>query len=129
VRLEGLGQLKKSDDPIGNRIRDLPACSIVPQPTTLPLAPRLTIVLSYILYVASNDSMTVNDERERMWKEGIMAWCLPDQNSETSYHSFCLHSRTRDSVMISGEEIADIYTLKGQFGGNFKSVGLSTCAV
>jgi hypothetical protein len=30
--------------------------------------------------------MSVNDGRERMWKEGIMAWCLPDQNSETSYH-------------------------------------------
>jgi hypothetical protein len=31
--LEGLGQLKKSDDLIRNRTRDLPACSIVPQPT------------------------------------------------------------------------------------------------
>jgi hypothetical protein len=33
VRLEGLGQLKKSNDFIGIRIRDLPACSIVPQPS------------------------------------------------------------------------------------------------
>jgi hypothetical protein len=39
VRLEGLGQLKKSNDLIGNRTRDLPTCSIVPQPTTLPHAP------------------------------------------------------------------------------------------
>jgi hypothetical protein len=29
--LEGLGQLKKSNDLIGNRTSDLPACSIVPQ--------------------------------------------------------------------------------------------------
>jgi hypothetical protein len=29
VRLEGLGQLKKSNVLIGNRIRDLPACSTV----------------------------------------------------------------------------------------------------
>jgi hypothetical protein len=36
VRLEGLGQLKNSDDLIGNRTRDLPACSVVPQPTALP---------------------------------------------------------------------------------------------
>jgi hypothetical protein len=28
VRLEVLGELKKSDDLIGNRIRDLPACSL-----------------------------------------------------------------------------------------------------
>jgi hypothetical protein len=36
VRLEGLGQLKKkSNGLIGIRSRDLPACSIVPQATTL----------------------------------------------------------------------------------------------
>jgi hypothetical protein len=39
MRLEGLGKLKISNYLIGNRTRDLPACSIVPQPTTLPRAP------------------------------------------------------------------------------------------
>jgi hypothetical protein len=43
VRLEGLGQLKKIDL-IGIRTRDLPACSIVPQPTTLPRAPWTTVI-------------------------------------------------------------------------------------
>jgi hypothetical protein len=38
VRLGGLGQLK-NHDLTGNRTRDLPDCSIVPQPTTLPRAP------------------------------------------------------------------------------------------
>jgi hypothetical protein len=37
--MEGLSKLKKSNDLIGNRAHDLPACSIVPQPTTLPRAP------------------------------------------------------------------------------------------
>jgi hypothetical protein len=32
--------IKKFDDLIGNRTCDLPACSIVPQPTTLPRAPQ-----------------------------------------------------------------------------------------
>jgi hypothetical protein len=32
VRLEGLGKLKKLIHLIGSRIRDLPACSILPQP-------------------------------------------------------------------------------------------------
>jgi hypothetical protein len=32
--------IEKSSDLIGNRTRDLPACSIMPQPTTLPRAPR-----------------------------------------------------------------------------------------
>jgi hypothetical protein len=40
VRLEGFGQLKKSNYLIGTRTRDLPACTIVPQPTTLPRAPN-----------------------------------------------------------------------------------------
>jgi hypothetical protein len=44
VRLEGLGQLKISNDLIGNRTRDLPACSIVPQQTTLQRAPDGNIV-------------------------------------------------------------------------------------
>jgi hypothetical protein len=36
VRLEGLGQLKKSNDLNGNRTRDLRACSIVPHERKLP---------------------------------------------------------------------------------------------
>jgi hypothetical protein len=42
VQVEGLDQLKKLNDLIGNRTRDLPACSIVPQPTTLPLVPQIS---------------------------------------------------------------------------------------
>jgi hypothetical protein len=38
VVLEGLGKLKKSTSS-GTRSGDLPACSIVPQPTTLPHVP------------------------------------------------------------------------------------------
>jgi hypothetical protein len=41
VRLEGLGQLRKSNDFIGTRTRDLPIWSIVPQPTTLPRSPNI----------------------------------------------------------------------------------------
>jgi hypothetical protein len=42
VRLEGLGQLKKKNNYlVGNRTRDIPACRILSQPTTLPRAPGL----------------------------------------------------------------------------------------
>jgi hypothetical protein len=47
VRLEGLGQLKKSNDIIRNRIRDLLACSIAPQPTKLPRTPVSLPVLNF----------------------------------------------------------------------------------
>jgi hypothetical protein len=41
LQLEGLGQLKKFND-IGNQTHNLPACSILPQPTMLPRAPLYT---------------------------------------------------------------------------------------
>jgi hypothetical protein len=47
VGLEGLGQLEKSNDLIGNRTRDLPDYSIVPQPTTLPSASQFIIFTKY----------------------------------------------------------------------------------
>jgi hypothetical protein len=49
VLLEGLGQMKKSKDLIGNRTRYLPACSIVPQLTTLPRAPKETFYIIQIV--------------------------------------------------------------------------------
>jgi hypothetical protein len=36
VQLEGSGKLKKFNDHIGAQTHDLPACSIAPQPSTLP---------------------------------------------------------------------------------------------
>jgi hypothetical protein len=40
VRQEGLDKLKKSSYLIGNRSRDLLACSILPEAITLPRAPN-----------------------------------------------------------------------------------------
>jgi hypothetical protein len=34
--------MRNSNDTIGNRTRDLPACGVVPQPTELPHAPGLS---------------------------------------------------------------------------------------
>jgi hypothetical protein len=48
VRLEGLGQLENSNNLNPNRTRDLPPCSIVPQPTMLLRAPT-----SHIFYKLS----------------------------------------------------------------------------
>jgi hypothetical protein len=42
MRLEGLGQLKNPATSL-DRTRDLPACSIVPQSTTLPRVPIILI--------------------------------------------------------------------------------------
>jgi hypothetical protein len=45
VRLEGLCQFKKSNDPIGN------ACSIVLQPTTLPRTLQIVVVVVLIIII------------------------------------------------------------------------------
>jgi hypothetical protein len=49
VRLEE-GKLKKSNDLMGNGTCDLPACSIVPQPSMLPRAPHGVYVGSKSTY-------------------------------------------------------------------------------
>jgi hypothetical protein len=41
--------MKKSDDTIGNRTRDLLACSAVPQPTAPSRAPGLSKSNEYVL--------------------------------------------------------------------------------
>ena len=40
--------MKNSKDKIGNRTRDLPACSAVPEPTALPRAPNLNSTVSRV---------------------------------------------------------------------------------
>jgi hypothetical protein len=53
--------MKNSNDTIGNRTRELPTCSAVPQPTALPRAPRKLIMgflmikyLEFILVLPSS---------------------------------------------------------------------------
>ena len=41
--------MKNSNDTVGNRTRDLPACSAVPQPTAPPRGPQNKSIVSYIL--------------------------------------------------------------------------------
>jgi hypothetical protein len=52
--LEGLSKLKKSNDLIRIRTRDLQACNIVPKPTRLPRAPH------------SNSNSNRNDKNNHM---------------------------------------------------------------
>jgi len=40
--------MKNSNDTIGNRIRDLPGCSAVPQPTTLSRRRRVSWIFSWL---------------------------------------------------------------------------------
>ena len=52
VRPEGLCQWKKSNGTIGNRTRDLPACSAVPQRTAPPRAPVFSLYCHVLLWIS-----------------------------------------------------------------------------
>jgi hypothetical protein len=54
MRVEGLGQLKKIHL-LGTRTRDLPACSIVPQPTTPLLEVQILQLYSRLKYILCTD--------------------------------------------------------------------------
>jgi hypothetical protein len=51
VLVEGLDKLKEFNDFIGFRTRDLPGCSIVPQPSTLPQSPTFFVITFYLQYI------------------------------------------------------------------------------
>ena len=56
--------MKNSSDTIGNRTRDLPTCSAVPQPTALPRAP----VCMLIDVPVSEDRNVIKKEAEKILK-------------------------------------------------------------
>jgi hypothetical protein len=68
VRLEVLGQLKKSNVLMGTWTHDLPACSIAPQPTTLPRVLRR--VVCNAVYSWRHISPEINSED--FWLQKVM---------------------------------------------------------
>jgi hypothetical protein len=75
VRPEELGQLRNPMTSSGIEARDLPACSIVPQPTTLPRAPykmeRAWGNYEYIFWVWKPQEMRPHGRRRRGWEQLI----------------------------------------------------------
>jgi hypothetical protein len=87
-RLEGLAKLKKCNDLIGTRTRDRPACSVVPQPSTLPRAPgcakyRVEVQPWLLLF------------HDRSWSQED--WRVPtslrvlDESLEIKHENICCH--------------------------------------
>jgi hypothetical protein len=95
VRLEGLDQLKTSNDLIGARTRDLPACSIVPQTTTLPRAPYSDDDRTINHFEAVGGIPTTEAVRSKAsivfarWNTGIVG-SNPTQGMDDCLHLFCV---------------------------------------
>jgi hypothetical protein len=54
--------MKNSGDNIGNRTRDLPACSALPQPTAPPRDISVDIIIFYFVIMLSNGSKEFQEE-------------------------------------------------------------------
>jgi hypothetical protein len=115
VRLEGLGQLKEIHL-IGTRTRDLPACSIVPQPTTLPRAParqRCTLWywsshLSHFLRQTSRSWGTVS-----LWETEFSLWpCLRYLGIRASFSVESVPCNSANVRIFLKEQVRDSYFKK-----------------
>jgi hypothetical protein len=78
VRLEGLGKLKKKSILSGTRTGDLLACSIVPQPTTLPRAPI------FLFSTASRSTLRLTQPRIQ-WQQGVLIQGVKRQKGEADH--------------------------------------------
>jgi hypothetical protein len=77
---EGLGKLKKVGDLMETRTRNLPACSILSQPTTPPRAPKQDIrIISYTTAVSVH---------MRLGGGGIAGTSQDDTRQKTTISSF-----------------------------------------
>jgi hypothetical protein len=92
VRLEGLGQLKKIHL-IGTRTRDLPLCSIVPQPTTLPRAPwkKVNIKINFkeMAYEHGDSGVVRDGKGTGSWllrKSYVTSWLRKNVDISTKRH-------------------------------------------
>jgi hypothetical protein len=52
--------MKNSNDTIGNRTRDLPTCSAVPQTTSLPRAPAVHVPQRFLLFLVQCHTQVEN---------------------------------------------------------------------
>jgi hypothetical protein len=96
--------IKKSNDHIGNQTRDLPACSIVLQPTTLPRSP----LIGDIRYINSDIFIR---KRFKSIFVCVIVWRLTKR--ETRYSCGCCITKFRSHLTteLQGSEVS--------FSGNF----------
>jgi hypothetical protein len=71
--------IEKSNDFIGNLTRDLPACSVVLQPTTLPRAPVFFVWFYVITIQTTLKKKTSHTRRERR-NENVYKHNLPQKD-------------------------------------------------
>jgi hypothetical protein len=91
VRLVRIRSIEKSNDHIGIRTRDLPPCSVVPQPTTLPVCRKYLIyILYFLLFCLAAQSRNFAAHPLRITG-------LENVGASTSHNPMVLHACYRDS--------------------------------
>jgi hypothetical protein len=96
--------MKNSNDTIGNRTRDLPACSAVPQPTAPPRAPTVWVTSQY---------PEQNNKYVRIFRSALQRRTLPVICSKL--RTFLIHA-----MNISQPRSTVIYTKGSNWGDDGK---------
>jgi hypothetical protein len=102
--LDGLGQLKKSNDIIEYRTRDLPACSTVLQPTTLPgdhgaLIKRMDNVQNGDKPTPSFHQKLQPTQRCCHGKNILFSTCIPNiTNSGVTFQNIFIHCKKATKI-------------------------------
>jgi hypothetical protein len=104
VRLEGLGQLKKKIYLVGTRTRDLPVCSAVPQPTTLPR----TILDRYITKTKFARQIRCIRLHFRAVFHRKHSMLSKIKNMETSHFRSYMHSKFQHVTISTPPDVAQI---------------------
>ena len=88
--------MKNSNDTIGNRTRDLPTCSAVPQPTAPPRAPLYIILL--LLFVNKIDQLPL-----------ASIWSSYSKILEAHTTRLPINTRKDDKICISLSKFRSIF--------------------
>ena len=114
--------MKNSNDTIGNRTRDLPACSAVPQPTAPPCAPNCAVrtEILYIMWI----HFCFTPTNFKIWPQCSTCSCSAYSKRahfQSLHLNSCLGSNTTFAALTSG------HCLETCTAVSYTSFPLATC--
>jgi hypothetical protein len=122
---ERIRSIEKSNNLVGNRTRDLAACSIVPQPTTLPRTPVVVVVVVVVvIYFKIISELVTFDIVLLLRKYGILVSPMPC----TSYRVSSAFGRSAQKLLLRGQHTHfALYRLRFAHTSQAFSVAVSAC--